>query len=226
MKTNHIVILLLSTTIGLQGTILYRDYTRSSQGKSQKRVIAAPKGTVLDISGAPTLGSEKARISLIEFSDYECPFCSKHSLGVGQQLDREYVATGKVRHVFINNPLAIHGSASMLAVAAICAGPQAYWQMHDAIFREKPRTRDDVVAVAMGLPDLNPPQFDRCFADPRGAEARIESDRQIAVALGLSATPSFAIGRLTGNSVSVDHLIVGTQQLSVFQNLIDESLKQ
>jgi protein-disulfide isomerase len=224
MKTNYVVILLLSATIGVQGFILYRDYSRPSVRSRQQRVIAAPKGSVVDVIGTPTLGSESAKVFLIEFADFECPFCQRHALGVGRQLDREYIATGKIRRVFLNNPLPSHANATMLAVASLCARPSAFWQMHEAIFREMPKTEDDVIKLSLAVPELDPRQFRRCFSERKEAASRVESDRQIAVKLGLSATPSFALGRLAGNGVVIEQIITGAQPFSVFQSSLDELL--
>ena len=96
--------------------------------------LAAPGP--LDLTDAPSLGRKDAPVTLVEFSDYECPFCQRHFLSVLPEIKREYVDTGKVRYVFVDFPLEqLHPHARKAAEAAYCAGEQGrYWEMHDALF--------------------------------------------------------------------------------------------
>ena len=92
-----------------------------------------PKNLVLSIKDDPFKGSSTAKVTLIEFSDYQCPFCARHVRETFPQIERDYIATGKVKYVFRDFPLtAIHKQAFKAAEAANCAGAQdKYWDMHD-----------------------------------------------------------------------------------------------
>jgi hypothetical protein len=91
---------------------------------------------VVAIGDAPVKGNPNAKLTLIEFSDYQCPFCRRHAENTLPSLDKEYIATGKVRYVFHDFPLeAIHPQAFKAAEAAHCAGEQQkYWEMHGRLF--------------------------------------------------------------------------------------------
>jgi len=100
----------------------------SARRRSMPRVQDAPVDTTLDTGGMPSLGSGDAPIVLVEFSDFECPFCKRHARGVMALLRDNLVTTGRLRYVIANLPLAKHANATKLATAAICAGAQGrYW---------------------------------------------------------------------------------------------------
>ena len=95
-----------------------------------------PQNVVLEIKGDPFKGQPDAKVTLIEFSDYQCPFCSRHSRDTLPQLEREYIASGKLKYVFRNFPIeSIHPQAFKAHEAANCAGEQGkYWEMHGRLF--------------------------------------------------------------------------------------------
>jgi protein-disulfide isomerase len=106
----------------------------------QSRAPAAPpQNVVLDLSGKPSQGEATAKLTLIEFSDFQCPFCGRHDRDTAPQIDKEYVTTGKLRHVFLDFPLeSIHKVAFKAAEAANCAGEQGkYWEMHHRLFENQ-----------------------------------------------------------------------------------------
>ena len=92
----------------------------------QKQAPAAPPQNVnLELGKSPARGNASAKLTMIEFSDYQCPFCSRHFRETIPQINKEYVDTGKVKYVFVNIPLeSIHKLAFKGSVAANCAGEQ------------------------------------------------------------------------------------------------------
>jgi hypothetical protein len=102
---------------------------------------------LLTIAGAPFKGAPTARLTLIEFSDYQCPFCARHAGDTLAQVERDYVKTGKVKYVVRDLPIeAIDPQAFKAAEAAHCAGEQArFWDMHARLFASQ---------AALGVPDL------------------------------------------------------------------------
>src|SRR3990167_1145976 len=92
-----------------------------------------PQNVVLSVKDNPFKGEKNAKITLIEFSDYQCPFCSRHSRDTLPQLEREYIASGKLKYVFRNFPIeSIHPLAFKAHETANCAGEQGkYWEMQD-----------------------------------------------------------------------------------------------
>jgi protein-disulfide isomerase len=84
-------------------------------------------------------GSAKATVTLVEYADYECPFCGRYGAEVYPQIDRDYIKTNKVQYVFKNYPIAqLHPASFKAHVAAACAGDQRrYWEMHDKLYTDR-----------------------------------------------------------------------------------------
>jgi protein-disulfide isomerase len=161
----------------------------------------------------PSIGPADAPITLIEFSDYQCPYCTKWDNEVYARLLKEY--GDKIRFVYRDLPLAFHGDAQSAAEAANCAGAQgAYWKFHDALFSEKYGLGMDAYrkyAADLGL-DAN--ALVACVEEGRYTE-EVKADYAFAEGLGVSSTPTFFI-----NGIAV----VGAQPYEVFKQVIDLEL--
>ncbi len=119
---------------------------------------AAPAGpqqaVTIDLANRPFRGSKDAPVTIVEFTDYQCPFCSRHAQQTLPQIEKEYIATGKVKYYVVDLPLeSIHSNAFKAAVAVRCAGEQGkYWEMHDRLFANQRTITDwDAHAAAIGL---------------------------------------------------------------------------
>jgi protein-disulfide isomerase len=210
---------LILLQLGMEGVNLYR------QRASRPEILRdAPPGTRIDVSNRPVQGSVGQEIILIEFSDFECPFCIRHASTVSTALHQRYVETGFIRHAFVNNPLEIHPNARLLAAAGICASEQRrFWEIRSAIFRQRSNSRRDVLDVAADL-ELHLPRFEECLDKP-ATEARIQADVNEARRLGLTGTPSFALGRQdTSGQVEIEIFVHGAQPLEVFEQMIMDML--
>lgn len=230
MLANRLVITMTLITLLLQGAILYRQYQGSAlptSGPVSVPIKDAPAGLRMKLAGLPIQGSADAKVALIEFSDYECPFCARYANEVADGLRKEFVSTGKIRYAFANNPLPIHPNAKSLATAALCAGEQdSYWPLHDKLFHLQPKTKTDVLTIVENL-HLNPDKFQQCMEESSDSAKRIQEDMQTAIKLGLTATPSFAVGAIdTDGYVSVKKFIVGAQALTIFQRTLNEVLQK
>jgi len=172
-------------------------------------------------------GTNAARVFVIEFSDYECPFCARHAAGVAAEIERKFVVTGKVKHAFVNNPLPIHANAKLLAATAICSGEQGrYWEMHDALFASMPKSETEILQVAhREMKGLDLEKLQQCLKSPRPTGI-IERDLELVKRLGLSGTPSFAVGRLapTGH-IQIHKFVRGAQSANVFEKVIGAVLE-
>jgi protein-disulfide isomerase len=166
----------------------------------------------IDVKGAPTLGPKDAKIEIVEFSDFQCPFCSRVWPTL-QQVRDEYPE--QVRIVFKHLPLRIHPNAPAAHAAAEAAHRQGkFWEMHDAIFanpRELSPERYEQYATEMGI-DLEQFKTDVASAS---VKARVDADQSEAAKLGVSGTPSFFIN---GRYLS------GAQPFEEFKKRIDEEL--
>ncbi len=158
-------------------------------------------------------GPADAPITIVEFSDYQCPFCRRWHDEVSQQLFAAY--PGKIRLVYRNLPLtSIHPDALSAAEAALCAGDQnAYWDFHDKLFSSQSLDKNTYMQLARDL-NLDTTQFEACI-DNNTHQATIQADSDFAVNLGVRSTPTFFINGLA---------VVGAQPLDVFKQIIDKEL--
>jgi protein-disulfide isomerase len=182
---------------------------------------------VIDIASAAVKGAPNARVAVIEFSDYECPFCSRHALNTLPALTKEYIDTGKVRYVFRNLPLeSIHPNAMRAAVAAECAGEQGkYWQLHDRMFANQ-RALDLTTLVNHSKAEgLDATRFQQCVSSDKYT-AKIRADQAEAERVGATSTPSFFVAVLTpGDSKArAVRLIRGAHPYPTFKAAIDSVL--
>lgn len=174
-------------------------------------------------------GEYDAPVTLIEFSDYQCPYCKRHATAVMPPLIKSYVDTGKVRFVMREYPIEnLHRRAIPTSEAALCAGDQGqYWGMHDALFTDqKANTDEDFQQMAASL-DLDVAAFSACMNSDKFME-QIKADMAEGQKLGISGTPSFVLGLTDPEDPSKVHLtkfIRGAQSLQAFSAAIDELVK-
>ena len=181
--------------------------------------VAAP----LSAQGTPSLaprtrGADTAPITVYEMSDFQCPYCRRFALNTFPELDRDYVATGKVRWVFINYPLTmIHPNAAVAAEVAMCAAKTGkFWEVHDLLFRNQatwaPLTEPGAFFLTLADSAAIPVDpFRKCLAD-RETLQEIASDAKGASQSGASSTPSFYIE---------GGLLPGAQPVEVFRQILD-----
>lgn len=168
---------------------------------------------------------QPARVALIEFSDFECPFCGKFAREVLPNLQRDFVITGKVEHVFLHFPLKdIHKRAMAAAAAAECARHQGkYWEMHDRLFANQVALGADDLVRHAGAIGLDPRRMATCLEAP--PDPAIETDITLAQQLGVSSTPTFFIGEIQNDRrVRLVRKIRGAQSYNVFKGALDEVL--
>jgi len=193
---------------------------------------AQPTTGIASIDDDAVLGDANAPVTIIEFSDYECPFCKRHYTDTHGQLIENYVNTGKVKIVFRDFPLSFHDPlATKEAVAANCAkeqgGDSGYFAFHDEIFERTlsgGNGLDDakIQTIASDL-GLNISAFTSCLSDPAMTD-EVKKDIADGSAAGASGTPSFIIGKSTANGVVEGDLLVGAQPYASFEVLIEALL--
>lgn len=176
----------------------------------------------LTIDGLPSKGSTTAVVTLVEFSDFECPFCARHVAQTYPQLESEYIATGKLRYVFRHFPLErIHAHALKAGEAAACADEQGrFWEMHHRLFaNQKALFRDDLIKHGAAL-GLDVARFTGCL-DGR-MTALVRRDLALGSQIGVDQTPTFFIGlSLPGNKMKVVRKFNGAVPYATFKAAID-----
>jgi len=165
--------------------------TAAIRGGPPSSPVETVEGRNIQISlrGAAAKGSPAARIAIVEYSDFECPFCGQHARTAYAELGRSFVETGRVKYVFRHLPLErLHPRAFDAAIAAECAGAEGrFWEMHDRLFAGQNKLgKPDLVSHAEAL-RLDAGQFERCLSSAR-AKGKVQDDLGEANRLGLVRT--------------------------------------
>lgn len=223
-KRSHVYAALLPLTFVVGLSVGYLFWGRATPGKPVEVQAAspnqAPSGQEQAVQrydvpedGDPAIGPADAPITIIEFSDYECPFCKRWYNDVYLRMMEEYA--GQVRLVFRDFPLtSIHPNAIPAAEAANCAGEQdAYWGFHDQLFAGEQLGDTIYLQYAENL-GLDIDAFTACL-ESEHQEEEIQGDYVYASGLGVRSTPTFFLNGLP---------IVGAQPYEVFQQVIEQEL--
>jgi protein-disulfide isomerase len=178
-----------------------------------------------DVSGMPTNGQATAPITLIEISDYHCPYCRRHVQQTQPRIYSDLVNTGKVRHVFVHYPIAqLHPDAYRSHEAASCANDQGkFWDLHKKLFETPLKTVEQLTAVAQDA-GLDATAFRTCLESGKHAQEVQASVERISK-LNVNGTPMFLLGRTSGDSkVTVARVVEGAQPYEAFKMAVDEIL--
>ena len=184
----------------------------------------------ISLDDDPIKGNPDASITIVEFSDFQCPFCAKFHQTTLPQLEQNYISTGKVNFVYRDFPIqSIHPNAVPAALASECADDQGnFWEMHDIIFKnqgvwqglEIPQAASlfKEYAVDLGL-DSN--EFDLCVDSGKHLE-EIQNDLNDGRQYGVTGTPGFFVGNEEIGFIKLN----GAQPFSSFQRVIEQQLVQ
>lgn len=234
-KIVYIVLLIAFLVIGyligkveaLQGGSVIAPNAAAPQGSAPN--AAAPQAPTapdpekvkkdLKMGHLPVEGDENAKVTIVEFSDFECPFCGRFYSETLGQIRSEYIATGKAKLYFRHYPLSFHPKAVPLAHVAECANDQdAFLKMHDKIF-------DNATTVSTSTDEtytqwatelgLDVAAFNSCY-QAKTHQKEIDEDFAAGSAVGVSGTPTFYIN---------GKQLVGAQPFAAFKAIIDEELK-
>jgi protein-disulfide isomerase len=200
----------------------------SSSGVAYQDGVAVAKLELprVNLSGAHRLGNAAAKIGVVEFSDYQCPYCRGFHDQIFPRLKKEYVDTGIVQFIHMDLPLmSIHSQALPAALAAVCAGAQdRFWPMQDALYAHQGELAPALYIQLGRELGLDEKKFRACLADVAPQQA-IMRDMAEARRLGIRGTPSFVIGKIDGNVLTVVRLARGAPGFEIFAKEI-EKLRQ
>ena len=175
-----------------------------------------PTKTRLNLDGFPMLGKKDAPITVVEFTDYQCPYCRQFHTTVFSELKKNFIDTGKVRFYSRDLPLdSIHPDAVRAAQAARCAADQGeFWAMRDTMGQNPGKLDlESLIADAAQL-KMNVDTFRTCVQSQKYKEA-VQTDVLEAMKIGAEATPTFVVGKSTATGVEGE-LLVGAQPLGEF----------
>src|SRR5687767_8609511 len=154
----------------------------------------------LPLGNAPSRGSANAPLVLVEFSDYECPFCIRHFLQTMPELERQYIATGKLRYVFMDFPIdQLHPGALKAHEAARCGGEQGkFWEIHQRLFTPAGTHGQDRLKALASDVGLDRAKFETCL-DSGKMQAPVRASVDRATQLGADGTPQMYLGVADAN---------------------------
>lgn len=185
------------------------------QAKADVKVLLDPPRTKIDVpADAFAMGPTNAPVTIVEFSDYQCPFCRRAHPTV-QQLLADY--GDKIRFVYRDYPLSFHPRAMPASIAARCAADQdKFWEMHTNLMEVQGDLSDaDLTKRAADL-GLNAETFASCFSSKKYQDS-IQSDFQAGASVGVTGTPAFFIN---------GRMITGAQPLASFKEVVDDELSR
>ncbi len=177
------------------------------------RILLEPPRIEVGIAdGTPTRGPRDAPIVLVEYTDYQCPFCNRVQPTITALMERY---DGQILHVFKNLPLPNHDQAQLAGEAAYCAQDQdQYWQFHDWLFQNQRTMNRETMIAQAGELGMDAEAFQACIEKQTYA-GRIVSDAQEARSFGITGTPGFLVN---------GRVLSGAQPLDAFEKIINEEL--
>jgi len=175
-----------------------------------------------DLAGAPSRGNANAPVTIVEISDYHCPFCRRHVQQTQPRIYSELVDKGTVRHVFVHYPIAqLHPDAYRSHEAAACANDQGkFWELHGKLFETPLKTVEQLTGLAQTT-GLDANSFRACLESGKHAKEVQASVERIAK-MNVNGTPMFLVGRSSGNSITIAKVIEGAQPFEAFKMAVDE----
>lgn len=211
---------LLLAVVVIGGFALFNGSSSTGQVINNPQIPAPNIPTQLaqvtaSVDDDPFLGDENAPVKLIEFSDYQCPFCGRFYSQTLGEITTKYIDTGIVKYVVRDFPLSFHPQAQKSAEAAECAGEQdKYFEMHDKLFEQGVSGGVASFKLYAGQIGLDQGKFDKCL-DSGEMASEVQKDAQDGQSYGVQGTPAFFVN---------GKLISGAQPFSAFQQAIEAEL--
>lgn len=186
---------------------------------------------IIDLKGAPQKGNPDAVVALVEFSDYECPFCIRHFKETMPLIEKNYIETGKILYVFRDFPIdQLHPQAIRAHEAAQCVGalqPAKFWDMHNRMFgAPSQHTPEALEGAAAGL-GIDGAAYKECIASGRTTPG-IRATGELASSFGANGTPAFFVGLIdrATSQVKITKAISGAVPFAQFAQAIEAAIAQ
>lgn len=177
-----------------------------------------PQHGKVNIAGLPVLGRVDAPLTIVEFSDYQCPFCRAFQTSIFVELKKNWIDTGKARFISWDLPLSIHSNAAKAAQAARCSAEQnKFWELRSMLVANATKlTVDDILGYARQVPGLDADRFQKCLQSEKYVE-QIKAAGTVANGQGITGTPTFIIANTAGDLVD-GTILLGAPSYDVFEN--------
>jgi len=221
-----------TSVVGLSDLIAKKDLSEEHEKllalAASNRKRAKSVDASLDISGNPAIGVKNAAIVLVEFGDFQCPFCRHHLQNAMKHIKAEYVDSGELLYVFYDFSYdEKHPYAFDAARAARCSAEQGkYWEMRSYLYANQKALTPIFLESHAEKIRLDKAQFNLCLSSGKYAQD-VSRDYELGKSLGIRGTPTFFLGRVKDNGIDVDlfRRIDGAQPYSVFDREIQALLK-
>lgn len=194
------------------------------RGGSGPPAVKAPEK--VSVAGELFRGDAGASLAIIEYADFECPFCRRFEHDTLPQIRDAYIKTGKVKYFYRDFPLAFHQHSMSAAQAARCAGEQGkFWEMHDSLFEEPAALATADVERRAGALGLDLGRLEACVSEGHPGEV-IQKSMTEAAQMQINGTPTFLIGTIAPNGaiVNVRETLVGAYPFEAFKAKIEPLL--
>lgn len=206
-----------------QGEEILREIRELRNQMAKQPAPGTPQTATVNTAGSPMLGNAGAPVVLVEFTDFQCPYCKRAQDEVIPALRKKYVETGKLRIVSRQFPLEFHTYAEPAAMASLCAMQQGqYWPMRERLFAMNTNLSAANFLKAASELHLNTNLFAACLRGNAFA-TQLSHERAEATAAGITGTPTFVLGRAKGETVS-GTMIVGIKPLAFFEAEVEKLL--
>ena len=197
--------------------------------QAQEPEVPGLIGAMIPTEGEPSMGPAGAKLTIVEISDYHCPFCKRHTQQTFPQIINDFVNTGKARYVFVDYPIAqLHPQAARSHEAAACAAEQGkFWEMHASLFATPPAKEDGALTAQAKAVGVDPAKFTACLTSGRNA-AGIQASVSRIERLGVAGTPMTVIGLTPapGQPMKVLKYVYGARPYGDFKSAIDAVMAQ
>jgi len=212
---------ILVAALLISGSLLYSGKSFSFANLFKSKSTTNKAATLIDDD--LVLGNSKAKVTIVDFSDYQCPFCRKFWIDTFPQLKKDYIDTGKVKFVYRDYTLSFHPAAIPSAIATECAREQdKFWELADLIYKEQEKKGTATISYTVadikkwaGTLGMDMTKFNTCL-DSEKYKAEVAKDTADGIKESVSGTPTFFIN---------DKQIVGAYPYAEFQKIIDAALQ-
>lgn len=173
---------------------------------------------------SPVMGDPAAAVAIVEFSDFQCPYCRRYQTQIYPQIKSRYIDSGKLRYIYRDFPLGFHPEARSASVAAKCAARQGkFSEFKEALFLNQRQLNSELYTELAATVGLDGARYQRCLQDTM-LQQQVDGDLQYGKSIGVNGTPTFFIGRVEGNTLVNSRRITGSQPLTSFTAAIDALL--
>ncbi|OUR88211.1 hypothetical protein A9Q81_24390 [Gammaproteobacteria bacterium 42_54_T18] len=195
---------------------------KSLRSQPQDGVVSSSvNGGRVSIKSDLVLGDKAAKVAIVEFSDFQCPYCKRFAESAFREIKRDYIDTGKVKYIMRDFPLGFHAQAKQAAVASRCASAQgALLEMRGALFDGGRNLNEYYFKNMAKKLELNEGKFSRCLAD-KLVLAKVEEDYDHGVAIGVTGTPRFFVGRVSGEDIVDVKTLSGAKSFTSFKRTLE-----